>query len=154
STHSRVREDLRSELDARATALDQVLVRGSNLNANQAYEAAGRLREVKKQLLPGALLFELATTVAAIVALGAAYRMSRHEVAYAEKRVLERRNAELEAFSARVAHDLLSPLMAVSMALGLAEQRLSSPEDERLHGMVARAATSLQRVRGMVSDLL
>jgi signal transduction histidine kinase len=153
-TPPRVREELRSELDATATAIDQVLVQGSNLNANQAYEAAAHLREVRSRLLPGALAFELGSTVAAIFAIVAAHRMARHEVAYAEKRVLEQRNAELEAFSARVAHDLLSPLMTVSMALGLAEQRLSSEGDERLRGMVSRAARSLQRVRGMVSDLL
>ena len=80
--------------------------------------------------------------------------MSRREAALAEREVLSRKNAELEAFSARVAHDLLSPLMTVSLALGLAEQRLSTPADERLRTMVARAGSSLQRVRQLVADLL
>jgi signal transduction histidine kinase len=150
----REREGLRAELDATATALDQVLVLGSNLNANLAYEAAADLRGVRSRILPGALALELVSTVAAIVAIGAAYRMSRHEVEYAETRALQLKNAELEAFSARVAHDLLSPLSVVSMALGLTEQRLSVLGEERHRDMVARAGRSLQRVRQMVEDLL
>jgi signal transduction histidine kinase len=153
-TPPRLREDLRAELEIAGTALDQVLVRASGLNANLAYQTAEELRGVNKWLLPGAVAFELGSTLAAVIAIGAAYRMSRHEVAYAEKRMLEKKNAELEAFSARVAHDLLSPLMTVSLTLGLAEQRLAHLGEEPLHRLVARAGSSLQRVRQMVADLL
>jgi signal transduction histidine kinase len=70
-----------------------------------------------------------------------------------EREMLERKNVELEAFSARVAHDLMSPLMTVGLAVGVAEQRVG-PEDERLHAMLSRAGGALVRVRQTVTDLL
>lgn len=149
-----VRERLRAELDARVILLDEELLRASHINADMSSEASQELRTVGRQLLPGALALEAISTLAAVVAILAAYRMSKREAALAERRILQQKNAELEAFSARVAHDLLSPLMTVGLALGLAEQRLSAPEDGRLKSTLARASSSLQRVRQMVSDLL
>jgi signal transduction histidine kinase len=149
-------EDPRDVLDGSASELDASLVNAANLNAEVGVEASKVLRQVKRTLLPGAIAFETASVLAAVVAIGAAYQMSRRaeEADRVNRHLLEEKAAELDAFSGRVAHDLLSPLMTVSMAVGLAEQRLSSPEDTRLHTMLARAGSSLQRVRRMVSDLL
>ena len=47
-----VRQQLRTELDASATSLDEVLVLASNLNAQLAYETAEELRRVKRQVVP------------------------------------------------------------------------------------------------------
>jgi signal transduction histidine kinase len=154
STPARVRDDLRTELDASATDLDEVLVRASDLNANLAYEAARELRSAGRLLLPTAVAIEIASTVAAVLAIAAAYRISAQVAALAEQRLLEQKNAELEAFSARVAHDLLSPLMSVGLALGIAEHHLGAGADEKLRATMARASNSLQHVRRMVSDLL
>jgi signal transduction histidine kinase len=154
STSPRHRDELRSELDASATALDEVLVRGSELNANLSYQAARELRDARRLLLPAAVAIEVASTAAAVVAVLAAHRINKQEAALAERRLLEQKNAELEAFSARVAHDLLSPLMAVGLALGLVEHRLRAGADEQLRATIARASSSLQHVRNMVSDLL
>jgi signal transduction histidine kinase len=149
-------EDPRDVLDGAATDLDTALVRAANLNAEIGVEASKVVHEVRRTLLPGAIAFESASVLAAVVAIAAAYQMSRRaeEADRVNRHLLEEKAAELDAFSGRVAHDLLSPLMTVSMAVGLAEQRLSSLDDARLHKMLSRAGSSLQRVRRMVSDLL
>ncbi|HEY2029712.1 MAG TPA: ATP-binding protein [Myxococcales bacterium] len=67
-----------------------------------------------------------------------------------EKRVLiERKAEELEQFAGRVAHDILSPLSAVSMAVAIVEKR--QPQEAEA---LSRASSSLQRVRGIVDGLL
>jgi signal transduction histidine kinase len=150
----RARDELHMELDAARSAVDVELTRAFELNANLAYAATWVLHGVGRRLLPGAVLLEIASGVAAVLALGAAYRVSRTEAALTERWILEQKNAELEAFSGRVAHDVLGPLTTVSLAVGLAQQRLSTPGDERLRTQLCRAGSALQRVRQMVSDLL
>ncbi len=148
------RQGLRTELEAAGAAAGDTLLRASRINADLARDTAQALRGVGERLLPGAVVFEAASTLAAVVAIAAAYHLSRQEASRSEQRILEQKNAELSAFSGRVAHDLLSPLMTVSLALGLAEQRLAGPADERLRTLLARAGGTLQRVRQMVADLL
>jgi signal transduction histidine kinase len=155
-TSLRARDALRTELDAVASLLDTTLLSAANLNAEIGTEAVGKLHQIQHELLPGAVAFEIASAVAAAVAIAAAYRVNRRaqEAARTSQRLLEQKAAELDAFSGRVAHDLLSPLMTVSMAVGLAEQRLSAPAEARLHDVLGRAGKSLVRVRQLVSDLL
>jgi signal transduction histidine kinase len=149
----RARDGLHTELVAARSALDAELMKAFDLNANLAYSASFTLHGVVQRLLPGAVLLEVASGIAAVLALGVAYRVSRAEAAMAERWFLERKNAELEAFSARVAHDVMSPLTTVSLAVALAEHRLSTPGDERLRTHLSRAIRALDRVRQMVSDL-
>jgi signal transduction histidine kinase len=65
---------------------------------------------------------------------------------------LEERLDELEAFAARVAHDVRSPLAPALLAL----QRMSSriPSDDPLRGLVDRGARSLRTIERIVSGLL
>jgi signal transduction histidine kinase len=154
ATPPATRDALKAELDAVTSDLDGVVLRASELNADLARHAGASVDRVGRRLLNAAIGIEAASLILGAFALGAAYRVSRAQAAVAERWVLRQKNAELEAFAGRVAHDVLSPLMTVSLALGLAEQRLEAPGDARVHGMVARAATSVQRVRQVVSDLL
>jgi len=67
-----------------------------------------------------------------------------------EKRILiERKAEELEQFAGRVAHDILSPLSAVSMAVAIVQKR--QPQEAEA---LSRASSSLQRVKGIVDGLL
>jgi signal transduction histidine kinase len=67
-----------------------------------------------------------------------------------EKRIVtERKAEELEQFAGRVAHDILSPLSAVSMAVAIVQRR--APQEQET---LARATSSLLRVRGIVDGLL
>jgi Histidine kinase-, DNA gyrase B-, and HSP90-like ATPase len=154
ATPPATREAFRRELDVTASDLEEVILRGAKINTDIAYSATEVVDRVGRRLLPTAVAIGAGSVVLAALALTAAYRVSRTEAALAERRALQQKNAELEAFSGRVAHDVLSPLMTVSLAVGLAEQRLTTPGDERYHGMLVRAGTSLQRVRQVVSDLL
>jgi len=62
--------------------------------------------------------------------------------------LMQRKAEELEEFAARVAHDILSPLSSVSMALSVI-QRHPGQSREALD----RAHASLSRVRGIVDGL-
>jgi signal transduction histidine kinase len=61
----------------------------------------------------------------------------------------EQRATELNAFSARVAHDLMSPLATVALSLGVGARRSAQSE-----AMMERANRALQRARTMVDGLL
>jgi signal transduction histidine kinase len=63
----------------------------------------------------------------------------------------EERARELEMFSARVAHDLMSPMTAVSIVLGLVKDQTG---DAAVAHMVGRAVGSLRRVHLVVDGLL
>ncbi len=125
----RARDDLRVALDAASSDLDLSFLRAANLNADLVTDASEELRGVQQGLLPGIVALGALSVLAAAAAILAAHQLNRRatESVRANQRLLEQKNAELEAFSARVAHDLLSPLMTVSMAVGMAERRLSSP---------------------------
>ena len=61
----------------------------------------------------------------------------------------QRKAAELEQFAGRVAHDILSPLSAVSMAMTLVEKSPAQSGEA-----LQRAQSSLSRVRRIVDGLL
>ena len=65
---------------------------------------------------------------------------------------LERRNHELEMFSSRVAHDIVSPLAAASTALDFAEAR--GKDDAKVRAMLAAGKRRVVRVRRIVDALL
>jgi signal transduction histidine kinase len=85
----------------------------------------------------GILLAFAATLVAA--------RAVRRRVAIQEERA-----AELELFAARVAHDLMSPLAAVSLGLELAREQSN---DERVAATSRKLLAKLKRVRNIVDCL-
>ncbi len=87
----------------------------------------------------GAIVIALAATLVAA-------RAVRRQMQLQEERA-----NELESFSARVAHDLMSPLSSVSMALEMACERLHDPVAGR---MVGRGLSVLKRVRLVVDGLL
>jgi signal transduction histidine kinase len=153
-TAPRDRDGMKVDLDAAKGAIDGVIVKAFDLNAELAYAATGELRGVGRRLLPGLVVFMVVCGLAAMVALGVAYRVSRTEAALTERWLLTQKNAELEAFSARVAHDVLTPLTTASLGVGFAEGRLSTSGDEQVGAALSRAGRALQRVQEMVSDLL
>ncbi|APR84882.1 histidine kinase [Minicystis rosea] len=149
-------EELSHTLDHQVSQLNSVLFAAASLNADMLMRASGQLLTMRNGLLPGVLALETLCVLATSLSLLAAYRVVRTAAASGaeSRRQLELRMVELEAFAGRVAHDLLSPLMSVSLALGAAEPYLATSEHGRIHSMVARAAASLSRVRQTVSDLL
>jgi signal transduction histidine kinase len=147
--------ELRSELDVTAHTLQASLLQAGSVNADAARRTVVVIGAVRHKLLPGAIALEFACIVAAALALGAAYWVARIASSAAEhaRTSLEQQAAELDAFSARVAHDVLAPLQGVSLALALAERKLH--EDALLErSAVRRAQATLDRLARMCGDLL
>jgi signal transduction histidine kinase len=107
---------------------------------SQRIDAIWRASALVGLLLGGVSL--LLTTVATALAARTVRRKMRFE---------RQRGEELEMFAGRVAHDLLSPLGATTLALQLIEHRSGEPKSIE---MAARARTAVGRVRLIVDALL
>ena len=148
--------------EAKATLVNDVRARAGRavatagrlvvLEARMAEDAALRIEQVHQRSDRVALQMDalcvLLAGVAAWLVLRAVLRARRIEQQH--RAMLERRADELEEFAGRVAHDVLSPLSAVGLALSVAQS--SGPP--ALQSAVRRGASSLQRVRGIVDALL
>jgi len=123
-------------------------------NAAQARRLAIHIRMLRRRsLITGYLLDGLA----AALALAASLLLLRGVRQYtglleAYGSLLRDRADELEQFSGRVAHDILSPLATASMALGIAGAAAGA--DERSRAAAQRGMKSLQRVQLIVNGLL
>lgn len=65
---------------------------------------------------------------------------------------MQQRTSELDSFAGRVAHDVLSPLQAVSLGLAMSRARLAA--DPGALAIVDRSTRALERVRNLVATLL
>jgi signal transduction histidine kinase len=136
------------DLDAFDDSLGELL----DLNNRQAYAATARILGAREHSARVALLLESASAILAVVAAALALRASRR------LQLLMKRNAdlqvaragELEAFAHRVAHDLLSPISAVSFSLGAITRQ---HPDEVTRATVQRATRSIDRVSLMVHGI-
>jgi signal transduction histidine kinase len=133
---------------------DQAGLAASDLveyDARTAAEAA--LRIERERLRAKRLAYQLDALCAALAVAAAwiAWRTNRHVQRAQEehRRLVERKAEELEQFAGRVAHDILSPLATVSIALALAERSAPQAKDA-----LGRGHKSLLRVRGIVDGLL
>jgi signal transduction histidine kinase len=93
----------------------------------------------------------LATAIALVAVVFALRATRRHDQLKDElTALLSSRVTELDRFAGRVAHDVLSPLSAVTAALAL----LGRSSDERGRTYINRAQGALHQVRQLVDDLL
>lgn len=146
-----------ADLDGAYVKAQTDVARATESEAAFAETAASRASVASRLLLPSAITLEALTFVAAAVAITLTARAIRRAEAIAEqgRLSLERRAEELEAFAGRVAHDLLSPLMTVGLALDLAQRRSrGAAADASTRSALDRASSTLQRVRAFVTDLL
>ncbi len=90
-----------------------------------------------------------ALAVAMALVLWRSLRKSQ-ELREEHAQLLERRAEELESFSGRVAHDILSPLAAVRLSLAL----LGRGADLRGRELVERGQRAVSRVERLTDDLL
>ncbi len=134
--------------------LDAALRRTASFNAAHVTHLAAQIEDVREVALPAAVALNVGGFLAAAALVVLAHAVVRAAMAReaAARRVVEERAAELEAFSGRIAHDLTSPLMTVSLALGAVEKRLQLDSATRL--LLDRATGSLASVRRLVDGLL
>ncbi|MFB9293665.1 sensor histidine kinase [Persicitalea jodogahamensis] len=83
-------------------------------------------------------------------------REYEQELRYRQKALetLELTNQELKQFAYVASHDLQSPLKTIEGYLGLLESRYSENLDERGQKIVRTAASSANRMRTLINDLL
>lgn len=135
-----------SELQrAEATAL--ALIDDNTAAAETLTRAIERSRLLSNRAAVG---LDALSVLLALVVTRLAWRVLREhlDTQEAQRRLLSARAEELEAFSGRVAHDILNPLSAVGLSLQLI-QRGVPPEQ-----VVARARASLQRAHRIIDALL
>jgi signal transduction histidine kinase len=122
-------------------------------NVSHLYESAARIETLRERAASSALWLD---GVAALVALTAAASLARlfriHTRLLGDHTALiERRATELEGFGRRVAHDLLSPITAVTYCL-TAFKRVSE-KDPALEDALLRARACVKRTQGMVDGI-
>ncbi len=123
------------------------------LNADQAQVATARIAELRAGSVGLAIILDAVSAAIAVVAASLALTAARRFAAAMREnaRLLGDRAAELEMFDQRVAHDLLSPLATVNLAMGaIAKQH----PDTRTQQMVDRANRALERSRKLVDGIL
>jgi signal transduction histidine kinase len=145
------RETIRTELRVRGDAAAATAHELVSYNIQEAEQAAQRIETARYRGNRFAWQLDALCALIALFALWLTIRAMRHmQGAQQERHALAQRKAEeLEQFAGRVAHDVLSPLSAVHLALIVAER--NPPE---AHTAFSRARSSLSRVRGIVDGLL
>jgi signal transduction histidine kinase len=139
-------------LDDAINRADAALESLSKLNNAQGLAAAERIARTRKTAARVTLYLDIGSTLVALIAALLAIEFARHF----EK--VMRRNVELEAERAkeldlvaqRVAHDLMSPLAAVSLSLSSVQRK---HKDEETTRAVQRAQRVLDRSRRMVQGI-
>lgn len=138
--------------DSAAARADATLEAWSDVNHNGAFAGAVQIARNKRQATRVTLYLDIISTIVAFIAAMLAIELTRRF------EQMMRRNLELEAERAeqldlvaqRVAHDLMSPLAAVSLSLGCV---LRKHKDDETARAVDRAQRVLERSRRMVHSI-
>jgi signal transduction histidine kinase len=139
-------------LSAAGNDLDDALASLAELNHVYAFDAASRIVRTREQSVRLMFWLGVASSMvalfAAAVAVAGASRFAQNARALLERE--NERAGELDVLAQRVAHDLLSPLAAVSLSLGNVARAHPDPDTARA---VDRANRALERTRQMVSGI-
>jgi len=129
----------------------------ANALANQTKEnTRARLVELEKLRLRTTVVSAAVVAVAALISLIVMWQVTRllrsqQRTILEQLSELNRRNAELDAFASRVAHDLVAPLSPLRGYLTLARRSTEKPEVKEL---LANCESSAARVSELVEALL
>jgi signal transduction histidine kinase len=133
---------------------DAALQRLQSLNATAGRDEIGRIRQVRAASLKSLLLLNLVCIALAVAAAVVTLRalMRRRNLELAHESLLKAQTTELEGFASRVAHDIMSPLSALSFTLSSLKRGAEKglPLDEPL----ARAFASLRRAQELVNGVM
>jgi len=141
-------------VSAAGDALGAAITRDIEENAEQSHSLALSIARVQRRAM--FLAVGLAGLCVAITIFGAAAvrRVVAQRAMFAEERrkLLETRATELEQFAGRVAHDILSPLGTVSLAL----RTSTAPEmSDAMRAQIAdRGNSAIKRIDRLVNGLL
>jgi signal transduction histidine kinase len=123
------------------------------LNSVGADASAARIMAIRGQALQSAVVLDALSLALATVAAFLAWRAVRNylNLLQAHSDLVERRADELEQFAQRVAHDLLSPLSALSFCLGAIRRAHGSDPDVR--DPLDRANACVKRAQRMTDGI-
>lgn len=139
---------LEQQLKPEADDLDDAVVKVVERNAQAAKHLAGRIDRLgRRSILRAAGLDGLSV----LLTILAAFLVTRFMRRYT--RLMEQRADELELFAGRVAHDVLSPLGAASLALSYLTEK-GGIQDPRARRMLALGQRGIERTRLIADDLL
>lgn len=125
----------------RAQILDATLGRTVDFNAAQGQRLGLDIENIRVQSLIIVGLLDLISAVLAILATILSIRLFRKSL-----RETEDRANELDMFSARVAHDLKSPLGSILMACDLADHPMPNDQRSQLRDRVRHAARMMSSI--------
>lgn len=135
-----------------AVDLSAAITRVTELDAARAHDLALEIRTLRARGTDAALALDVVCTLIAIAGALLLRKVVREHAELAERHreLQEARATELEQFAGRVAHDILSPLNTVSLALDVLDR---VPPEQRTR-LVARGTSALGRVKKLVNALL
>ncbi|MBI2892587.1 MAG: HAMP domain-containing histidine kinase [Deltaproteobacteria bacterium] len=139
------------ELDPAAERVAEATRRAIDLNARESRKLAKRIAAIRARSIRLTIILEgLAVLVSALALVTVVKVVRSYEAALGRSNAtLSRQASVLEEFAGRVAHDILSPLGAVSLALDYA--RRGGPNTAT---MLDRGTRALQKTTELVDDLL
>lgn len=149
----RARQHLEEEARPISVELDDA---ASTLARKNTEDTKALLRELQDVRLRtstlGAAVVALALVLSLIIALWVTRMLRRQDRTIQQQLVeLNRRNAELDAFASRVAHDLVAPLSPLKGYLTLARRQVPDPAVKEL---LTQAESSTGRMTELVEGLL
>jgi signal transduction histidine kinase len=142
-----VRAVLEQELQPAANRLDAAVLRLIDFNAAKGGELGRIIGKLGRQSVVNAIVLDALCVLLTFVAGSLAWRLVRRTTA-----LLERRADELEAFAGRVAHDVVGPLSAASLALDLLARGTASPD--RAARAIESGRAGIMRARLIADGLL
>ena len=141
--------DIRGDIER----ADGLLRKMTELNATHARNNVARITSIRRRSQVVGLGLDLVCVVfaagAGMLVVRAMRRAAKLEHAHAL--LLSARADELEQFAKRVAHDLLSPLAALSFSIGLIKRRTEG--DPRASEAIVRADACLRRTQRLVDGI-
>lgn len=142
------------DFNTAATNLNAAVMDVTELNAAHAHDLALEIQRIRSKATYAAFGLDVVATAIAIAGAVMLRRVIRDHADLVERhrRLEEERACELEQFAGRVAHDILSPLGAVSFSLQLMNQPHQS--DAKRAQIAERGMSALSRVKRLVNGLL
>jgi signal transduction histidine kinase len=143
--HAAARALVRGELRAAVDTTSADMSSDIELNGKAA-DADGRfIGTQRRRSLEAALVLALASVVFTTIVAVLVYRLGAQndELQRRHAAVLEETNAELEMFSSRLSHDILSPLASTRLSIDAA---LAAASEEGVRRPLQRGANALDRV--------
>ncbi|MEO8875905.1 MAG: MCP four helix bundle domain-containing protein, partial [Polyangiaceae bacterium] len=122
-------------------------------NASHVYVSTDRIDALRERTTETAIALDGLAVLVAIAAMVWVLRLFRLHTRLLREHneLVERRANELEVFGRRVAHDLLSPLSALTYCLGAFKR--AAEADPSLQESMSRARMCVQRAQSMVDGI-